>query len=389
MVASAAFFIAGSALAQNAGTVTNHAFAIGAGAGGQGYTSLLCGSAQLAVGQSAADPICKTISGDVTISAAGVTAIGAAKVLNTMIAPMTSAQLAAIISDETGSGLLVFGTSPVFTTPNLGTPSAVTLTNGTGLPISTGVSGLGTNIAAFLATPNSANLRAALTDEVGTGSAYFVGGALGTPASGSAANLTGLPVAGISGLGTGVGTFLGTPSSANLAAALTDETGSGAAVFASGASMSSLTITTGFTATGLVTFADIATAALATTSQYLSGASNVVVPASVIYTAEVPLTQSGGTLALDGNTFSNAAVILSANITTQTATNFKANQAGQIRYIQPASGGPFTASGYPSIFKFSGGAAPTLTAAANAVDALEFHCTSSSYCIASMFPNAK
>jgi len=37
---------------------------------------------------------------------------------------------------------------------------------------------------------------------------------------------------GVSGLGTNVATFLGAPSSANLAAAVTDETGSGAAVFA-------------------------------------------------------------------------------------------------------------------------------------------------------------
>ena len=36
----------------------------------------------------------------------------------------------------------------------------------------------------------------------------------------------------VSGLATGVATFLGTPSSANLAAAVTDETGSGALVFA-------------------------------------------------------------------------------------------------------------------------------------------------------------
>lgn len=78
--ASAVFFIASSALAQNAGTVTNHAYAIGKDAGKTGYTSLLCGSAQLAVGQSAADPICKTITGDVTLTAAGATAIGATKV---------------------------------------------------------------------------------------------------------------------------------------------------------------------------------------------------------------------------------------------------------------------------------------------------------------------
>ena len=51
------------------------------------------------------------------------------------------------------------------------------------------------------------------------------------------ANVTGtLPVAnggtGITSFGTGVATWLGTPSSANLAAAMTDETGTGALVFA-------------------------------------------------------------------------------------------------------------------------------------------------------------
>lgn len=64
-------------------------------------------------------------------------------------------------------------TSPTLTTPVLGTPASGTLTNATGLPISTGVSGLGTGVATFLATPSSANLRSALTDETGTGSAVF------------------------------------------------------------------------------------------------------------------------------------------------------------------------------------------------------------------------
>jgi hypothetical protein len=89
-VASAAFFFASSALAQNAGTVTNHAFALGKGAGTTGYTSLLCTSAQLAVGQAAADPICRTVTGDVTITAAGVTAIGASKVTNAQLATMAA-----------------------------------------------------------------------------------------------------------------------------------------------------------------------------------------------------------------------------------------------------------------------------------------------------------
>jgi collagen type I/II/III/V/XI/XXIV/XXVII alpha len=78
-------------------------------------------------------------------------------------------------------------------TPDLGTPSAATLTNATGLPISTGVSGLGTGVATALATPSSANLRAALTDESGTGAAYFQGGDAGTPSAIVLTNATGFP----------------------------------------------------------------------------------------------------------------------------------------------------------------------------------------------------
>ena len=79
----------------------------------------------------------------------------------------------------------------------LNTPASVTLTNATGLPISTGVSGLGTGVATFLGTPSSANLRTAVTDETGTGSLVFANSptlvtpALGTPASGVVTNLTG------------------------------------------------------------------------------------------------------------------------------------------------------------------------------------------------------
>ena len=109
----------------------------------------------------------------------------------------TSAQLAAALSDETGTGLAVFATNPVLTTPNIGTPSAATLTNATGLPIATGVSGLAANVAAFLATPTSTNLRAAVTDETGTGAAVFAESptlttpTLGTPSALVGTNITG------------------------------------------------------------------------------------------------------------------------------------------------------------------------------------------------------
>lgn len=88
------------------------------------------------------------------------------------------------------------GTDYVAPSGALGTPSSGTLTSCTGLPVSTGISGLGTSVAAFLATPSSANLAAALTDETGSGAAVFatspalVTPLLGTPSSGNLSSCT-------------------------------------------------------------------------------------------------------------------------------------------------------------------------------------------------------
>ncbi len=128
----------------------------------------------------------------------GISSLGAG--VATFLGTPSSANLAAALTDETGTGAAVFANSPTLVTPALGTPSSVNLTNATDLPVATGISGLGANVATFLATPSSANLAAALTDETGTGAAVFANSptlvtpALGTPSSGVATNLTGLPL---------------------------------------------------------------------------------------------------------------------------------------------------------------------------------------------------
>jgi hypothetical protein len=209
------------------------------------------------------------------------------------------------VTASTGSGNLVLNTSPTLVTPNLGTPTSVTLTNGTGLPISTGVSGLGTDVATYLATPSSANLATAMTDETGTGALVFANTpTLVTPVIGSATG-TSLSLSG--NLSAAAGTFsstlnagASTLASAAITGDLTVNTNKFTVAGASGNTViaGTLGVTGATTLTGATTISN-STPSTSTTSGALqvSGGAGI---AGAIYAGSIQNTPVGSTTASTG-----------------------------------------------------------------------------------------
>lgn len=113
-----------------------------------GYTALNASlsSGQIYIGNASNVGTARTLSGDVTVSNTGVTAIGATKV--------TSAMLNADVFSTAHS----WGGQQTFTAPILGTPASGTLTSCTGLPPTTGISGWPDNASGVLTNNGSGTL---------------------------------------------------------------------------------------------------------------------------------------------------------------------------------------------------------------------------------------
>jgi hypothetical protein len=175
-----------------------------------------------------------------------------------------------------------------------------------------------------------------------TNNVQLVTPTLGTPASGTLTNCTGLPIAnttgtlavarggtGITSFGAGVATFLGTPSSANLQAALTDETGTGSAVFSNTPTL--ITPILGVASATSLNSSGNQTIAGTGKQGYATGSGGAVVQSSS-KTTGVTLDKSNGQITMD------AASLSAATIVSFTLTN-SIIEAGDIIVMNHISGG--------------------------------------------------
>lgn len=148
-------------------------------AGSTGITSATANGAMYATSTTTGTSTAALTNGQVLIGSTGTTPVAATLTGTANEITSTAGAGSVTLSLPTAltfTGKTVTGgtfASVTMTAPILGTPASGTLTNATGLPISTGVSGLGTGVATVLGTPSSANLASAITDETGSGALVF------------------------------------------------------------------------------------------------------------------------------------------------------------------------------------------------------------------------
>jgi hypothetical protein len=121
-------------------------------------------------------------------------------------------------------------------------------------------------------------------------------------------------------------------------------------------------------AAGVVTFAKMASAAIASASEYLANTASKLISVAAAWAAAVPVTITfAASQTLDFNTFINGKITLTANMTLQTPTNLKPGQCGCIEFIQDATGSR-TLNMTNASFISASGTDITLSTAANARD---------------------
>jgi hypothetical protein len=166
-----------------------------------------------------------------TISLSNNTISGTTAQFNTAL---TDDNFATLAGTETLTNKSISGSTNTITNVSLSTGVTGTLPVANG---GTGITSLGTGIATFLGTPSSANLAAALTDEAGSGTvAFTTSPSFTTPdigvATATSVNGTTIPSSKTLVVTTDKLNVLAATSSSELAGIISDETGTGALVFA-------------------------------------------------------------------------------------------------------------------------------------------------------------